>query len=140
MSLIENLLISKKANKMYPYLTDKDILKVSDKNKKEITTNVKAMFYHKFGGTVLNSTDNIIISKVISLKAVGLYSNYYLITNISTQLIPGKNINVIYDSESKKYSFDYKIDANPTTDENTYKFSIQFGGDDERHKKELICI
>lgn len=81
LTLIENLLISKKANKMYPYLTDKDILKVSDKNKKEITTNVKAMFYHKFGGTVLNSTDNIIISKVISLKAVGLYSNYYLITN-----------------------------------------------------------
>ena len=63
--------------------------------------------------------------------------NYYL--NISTQLIPGKTINVIYDSELKKYSFDYKIDANPTTEGKTYKFSIKFGGDDEKHKKTLIC-
>lgn len=49
------------------------------------------------------------------------------------------NFNVTYDSESKKYSFDYKIDANPTTEEKTYTFSIQFGDDDERHKKELTC-
>lgn len=81
LTLLENILISRKANKMYPYLTEKSISKVSDKNKKEITSNVKAMFYHKFGGTILNSTDNIIISKVIGLTAVGLYSNYYLITN-----------------------------------------------------------
>ena len=65
--------------------------------------------------------------------------NYDLITNISTQLIPGKTINVTYDSESKKYSFDYEIDANPTTEGKTYTFSIQFGGDDEKHKKELTC-
>ena len=63
--------------------------------------------------------------------------NYYL--NISTQLIPGKTINVIYDSELKKYSFDYKIDANSTTEGKIYKFSIKFGGDDEKHKKTLIC-
>lgn len=49
------------------------------------------------------------------------------------------NFNVTYDSESKKYSFNYKIDANPTTEEKTYTFSIQFGGDDEKHKKELTC-
>ena len=64
--------------------------------------------------------------------------NYYL--NISTQLIPGKTINVIYDSELKKYSFDYTIDENLTTEGKTYTFSIKFGDDDERHKKELTCI
>lgn len=47
------------------------------------------------------------------------------------------NFNVTYNSESKKYSFDYKIDANPTIEEKTYTFSIRFG--DEKHKKELIC-
>lgn len=65
--------------------------------------------------------------------------NYDLITNISTQLIPGKTINVTYDSESKKYSFDYKIDANPTTEEKTYTFSIRFGAEDSIHKKTLTC-
>lgn len=67
--------------------------------------------------------------------------NYDLITNISsTQLEPGKTINVTYDSESKKYSFDYTIDANPTTEGKKYTFSIRFGDDDEKHKKELTCI
>lgn len=57
-----------------------------------------------------------------------------------TSLTPGtNNFIVTYDSESKKYSFDYEIDANPTTEEKTYTFSIQFGGDDEKHKKELTC-
>lgn len=57
-----------------------------------------------------------------------------------TSLTPGtNNFIVTYDSESKKYSFDYKIDANPTTEEKTYTFSIQFGDDDEKHKKELTC-
>ena len=43
--------------------------------------NVKSMFFHKFGGVVLNSTDNIVISKCLGLTYVGLYSNYLLITN-----------------------------------------------------------
>lgn len=49
------------------------------------------------------------------------------------------NFNVTYDSESKKYSFDYEIDANPTTEEKTYTFSIRFGAEDSIHKKELTC-
>lgn len=58
-----------------------------------------------------------------------------------TSLTPGtNNFIVTYDSESKKYSFDYNINANHTTGKKTYTFSIQFGGDDEMHKKELICI
>jgi O-antigen/teichoic acid export membrane protein len=34
---------------------------------------------HKIGGTVLNSTDNIILSSFVGLVAVGIYSNYSLI-------------------------------------------------------------
>lgn len=49
------------------------------------------------------------------------------------------NFNVIYDSNSRTYSFYYEIDANPTLEQNTYTFSIQFGDDDEKHKKELTC-
>lgn len=56
-------------------------------------------------------------------------------------LTPGKNdFNVSYNSTSKKYSFDYKIDANLTTEGKTYTFSIQFGDDDDKHKKTLTCI
>lgn len=57
-----------------------------------------------------------------------------------TSLTPGtNNFIVTYDSELKKYSFDYTIDENLTTEDKTYTFSIKFGGDDEKHKKTLIC-
>lgn len=87
---------------------------------------IKITFWLEYDGEIIDLGEG----------AIGNF-NYYL--NISTQLIPGKTINVIYDSELKKYSFDYKIDANSTTVGKIYKFSIKFGGDDEKHKKTLIC-
>ncbi len=90
MTLTENILLNRRADKMYPFLKDKHVEKISRKDYKQIICNVKAMFYHKFGGVVLNSTDNIVISKVLGLVQVGLYSNYILIItalkNIVTQI------------------------------------------------------
>lgn len=80
-TLLENIFVSIKANKMYPYLKEKNIDKLLKEETKEIKKNVFAMVIHKVGGIVVNSTDNILISKFVSLTAVGLYSNYYLITN-----------------------------------------------------------
>lgn len=81
MTLLENILLDRKANKLYPYLKDKNVKPLKRNVYKQIISNVKAMFFHKFGGVVLNSTDNIVISKVIGLSVVGLYSNYMLIIN-----------------------------------------------------------
>lgn len=78
-------------------------------------------------------------SEIIDLGA-GAIGNFLYSLN-KTSLTPGtNNFIVTYDSELKKYSFDYTIDENLTTEQKTYTFSIQFGGDDKRHKKELICI
>ncbi len=78
---LENISISIKINKLYPYLKDNKNVKINKKDKKELFTSVKYLFFHKFGGIVLNSTDNIVTSKYIGLVVVGLYSNYYLIFN-----------------------------------------------------------
>lgn len=88
-TIIENILVNIKANKMYPYLKEKNIKKLDKKVKNKIIKNTKAMVLHKLGAIVVRSTDNIIISKFVSLVAVGLYSNYYLVIsafeNVSTQ-------------------------------------------------------
>ena len=42
---------------------------------------------HKIGTVVVFGTDNIIISKFVSLVATGLYSNYVLITNAAASLL-----------------------------------------------------
>lgn len=78
-TILENYFISKKADKMYPYLKDKDIIKLDKTSKDEIVKNTKAMMMHKIGGVVVSSTDNILLSKFVGLVAVGLYSNYYMI-------------------------------------------------------------
>jgi|BioPla2DNA2_1021312.scaffolds.fasta_scaffold01418_4 O-antigen/teichoic acid export membrane protein len=81
-TVLENIFISKKANKLYPFLLDKESRnKLNKDDKKQIIRNIKAMIYHKLGGTVVMGTDNILISKFVGIAEVGLYSNYQLIIN-----------------------------------------------------------
>jgi len=87
MTLLENILLDRKANKLYPYLKEKNIVPLKKDDYSQIMKNVKAMFFHKFGGVVLNSTDNIVISKVMNLSLVGIYSNYMLIINALKMVI-----------------------------------------------------
>ncbi|MGU8814899.1 lipopolysaccharide biosynthesis protein [Clostridium perfringens] len=53
--------------------------KLDKKEKKELIKNVKAMFMHKIGSLVINSTDNIVISKFIGLGVLANYTNYQII-------------------------------------------------------------
>ena len=78
---LENVFVSIKADKMYPYLKEKKVEKLKTTELKKIKQNINAMLFHKIGGVVINSTDNILIAKFIGLVSVGLYSNYYLIIN-----------------------------------------------------------
>lgn len=80
-TLADNIMVSRKAIKMYPYLKSKDSIPLDSESKKGIIKNTKAMMMHKVGGVVVNSTDNVLLSSFVSLDAVGLYSNYYFITN-----------------------------------------------------------
>ncbi len=79
--LIQNFWYSYKANKLYPYIKEKNNETISKEDKKEISTNVKALLIYKVGNVVTSGTDNIVISKYIGLVAVGIYSNYILIVN-----------------------------------------------------------
>lgn len=74
--------INRRIRKIYPYLWDKEFFPLNDGERKTIATNVKAMVFHKFGELCINQTDNLIISSFISITAVGLYNNYYMIIGI----------------------------------------------------------
>lgn len=76
---LENLFVSLKADRMYPYLKEKQVQKLPQAAFTEIKRNVFAMVFHKIGGIAITAVDSVIISKMVSLIAVGLYSNYQLI-------------------------------------------------------------
>ena len=64
-TLADNLMVSRKAMKMYPYLNSKEKIPLDKESKNNIIKNTKAMMMHKVGGVVVNSTDNILLSKFV---------------------------------------------------------------------------
>ena len=60
---------------------------LSKEDRKQIYSDTKACMYHKVGGTVLSSTDNIILTKMVSLGMTGIYSNYSMLLTYVQQLI-----------------------------------------------------
>ena len=80
-TLADNIMVSRKADKMYKFLKTEEQIPLDPESKDKIIKNTKAMMMHKVGGVVVNSTDNILLSMFVSLDSVGLYSNYFFITN-----------------------------------------------------------
>jgi len=77
----ENLLISLKADKMYPFLSEKATYKLPADEKLALKKNIIGMSFHKFGDILVNGITNLLIGKIVGVFEVGLYSNYLLIRN-----------------------------------------------------------
>lgn len=85
--ILENIFVNIYINKQYPYLKENNVKPLDDKELKGIKKQIKALFFHKIGSYAVNSTDNLIISKMIGIITVGLYSNYLLILNTINSFI-----------------------------------------------------
>lgn len=69
--------IYKKARQNWPWLKQAPVdAQLSPEDKKVITKNVRAIIFHKIGDYCIYGTNNLVISKFISLSAVGLLANY----------------------------------------------------------------
>lgn len=80
-TILGNIMISLKADKLFPYLNQHKKERLSFQEIKTIMKNVLAMTCHKFGSVIVSGTDNILITKFVGLAATGRYSNYVLLKN-----------------------------------------------------------
>jgi len=81
--LLENIIINIKANKLYPYLLEKNIKPIKKEIKDNIINRVKALIIHKTSGAVTNGTDSILISAFLGITTAGLYTSYeYIIKSV----------------------------------------------------------
>lgn len=80
-TVAENLILSCRANRLYPYLKTEKAPPLAPHVKKEIVRNTRAMLFHKLGSTVVFGTDNLLISIFVGAVQVGLYSNYLMVVN-----------------------------------------------------------
>lgn len=116
MRLLENILITYMANKLYPYLNNGNY-KLDKETRGDIVKKVKALFFHKIGGFIVLGSDNLIISKFLGVITVGLYSNYYLVINAVQSLFcqainvltPSVGNLLIEDDKTKTYSIFKKV-------------------------------
>ncbi len=69
------------AGKWYPFILEKPKEKLTRDELKNTGRNIYSVALYKVSGTVMNSTDNIILSSFISILLTGLYSNYIIVTS-----------------------------------------------------------
>lgn len=106
-----NIAVVRKANKLFPYIVNAPKYKVSPSVKKNIITNMKALFLHSLGGYFMHSTDNIVMSAYLGVGIVGLYSNYTLLTStiksFTSQILNSfsESVGNLIASESRDHSY-----------------------------------
>lgn len=116
-TLFENVMISVRANKRYPYIKDKVFQKLTKREHKSFFRDVKVLFLYQVANALSLGTDNVIISALVGVNEVGLISNYTLITTSLFGVIDAMfnaitpsigNLNTIKDKTRKEDVF-YQI-------------------------------
>lgn len=109
--VFQKIFVSIYFDKLYPYLRDKNVEKLSKDEKNTLISKVKALVIHKIGDVSVHQTDNIIVSAFVSTKMVGLLSNYNLIIstissciNILFNSVTGSLGNMVA-TETKEYQY-----------------------------------
>lgn len=81
-TLLNNIVLSRIADKKYPYLKSNTRIEVDKQISRNIQANFKATFLYKLGNTIMNSTDNILISVILGTVVVGYYNNYFTVVSV----------------------------------------------------------
>lgn len=114
-TVLENIIISHIAKRLYPFLREKDILPIAKEVKADIYKNSLSMILNKIGSTIVNSTDNVLISIFVNVTSVGRFNNYstivtaardFLQKGITATISSVGNFSVNETNERKKEIFD----------------------------------
>ena len=85
--VIRNFLIYVLAQKDYPQVFEPGDEQTDKEEEKAVYKNMKAMLMHKVGTVVINNIDNITLTAIVGLNAVGIYSNYFLIIGSIREIV-----------------------------------------------------
>lgn len=85
--IAQNLIISRRADRLYPYIRQKDAPPLPEEERRDLFAKTRAVFLHDIGGICVNSTDNIILNVVKGNVVGGLYSNYAYVTTVLRDIL-----------------------------------------------------
>ena len=76
-TLLYNLLLLRESRRLFPDLFPEG--RLDAQRRRNVLSDAKSIFMHKVGGTITNSSDNLVISWALGLVAVAAYGNYYYV-------------------------------------------------------------
>lgn len=80
-TLLTNVLISREADKCYPYLNQYKEETVSPEEKRSIFSYIKADSINKAASSIKTATDSMIISTFVNVVVTGIVGNYNMVVN-----------------------------------------------------------
>lgn len=116
--IAKNLVLSKKIDRLYPFLTESVTTKLSNEEVRKVFKDIYSVSVFRLGSVLFNSVSNIVTSAVVGTIVVGYYSNYTMIVKNSEILImmafhavaAGIGNVVATESKEKQYAVYKKLD------------------------------
>ena len=114
-TVLEYVSISRIADQMYPFLKDKNVKPLDPAIRKSIFKHTYSMVLNKVGGTMVNSTDNILVSALVNVPTVARFNNYtsvlsaaggFLYKGITASVSSVANFSIEESDDRKKEVFD----------------------------------
>ncbi len=91
--LIQKIFVSRYLDKMYPYLKEKNVEKLSKEESNLVWSKTKALVFHKVGDVARLQTDAILISTFIEVAMAGVVDNYNMVISSVSNFV-----NIIFNS------------------------------------------
>lgn len=85
--IVSNLLISLYISKKYPFTKAKEVEPISEEIKQDVQTKVRGLLCHKLGKMLVTGSDSVVITGVLGLGVMNLYTNYHLVIGGITALL-----------------------------------------------------
>lgn len=110
-TLVKNIIFTKFLDRKYPYLKEKQVQTLDKETRNKLFINIKSLFVGKIGYILSQCSDNLVISSIVSITAVGMYSNYTtIISSVSgfvTTFSSGVTASMgnLIASESREYAY-----------------------------------
>ncbi len=86
-TFLTNVILSRIAERMYPFLSEYSLIDRSKISAKMIKENLSSTFIYKICVVLINNTDNILISILMGTVHVGYYSNYQMLVTYVNNFI-----------------------------------------------------
>ena len=78
-TILQNLINALICDRRHPYLKEKITQRVTKEELREIYHDCSVLLLHRASGVVINSSDILVLSAMVGLRTVGLYSNYLIV-------------------------------------------------------------